>query len=146
MTFQSCLERGLYYEREALKYFEVESFVQHKGYFKDYDLSITHTNGSKTLVEVKADFMAKKTGNVAIECECNGKQSGITATKADVWAIFAVRRNGAFSAHDCYIVPTRELTDIASRCRCVRGGDGYRARMHLVPLVLLEKYKKIPIH
>lgn len=141
MTFQSCLQRGLKYETEALKYFDVAEFNQSIGCVKEYDLEITHSDGKVTLVEVKADFLCQKTGNVALEWQCNGQPSGLTATFADVWVIFVVRG----TQHDCYIVPIHELTPIANRCRSVYGGDGGRAQMHLVPVDMLAKYKKNPL-
>ena len=38
--------------------------------------------------EVKRDFMASETGNVAIEVECRGRPSGITTTEAHFWHIW----------------------------------------------------------
>ena len=40
--------------------------------------------GKKIEVKTERDWWAK-TGNVALEYECNGKPSGITATKSDYW-------------------------------------------------------------
>ena len=38
-------------------------------------------------VEVKNDYFIDKTGNIAIECKCWGKPSGISTTEADWFAI-----------------------------------------------------------
>jgi hypothetical protein len=37
---------------------------------------------------VKYDERNQTSGNIAIECECNDKPSGITTTKADFWVLF----------------------------------------------------------
>ena len=41
-------------------------------------------------LEVKTDFKAHKTGNIAIEIECNGKPSGLATTEAEWW-LFNIR-------------------------------------------------------
>ena len=38
------------------------------------------------LIEVKTDYRAHETGNIAVELECRGKPSGLTTTEADYWA------------------------------------------------------------
>ncbi|PNX47995.1 MAG: hypothetical protein BV459_03295 [Thermoplasmata archaeon M11B2D] len=54
---------------------------------KDFDLLVEHpTNGKTYSIEIKEDFMAADTGNVAVEYECRGKSSGIASTRADAWA------------------------------------------------------------
>ena len=137
MTFLSCLQRGQVYERKALEYFSnVKSFVQSVGCFKPYDLLITQEDDTQLKVEVKADFMACKTGNIAVEWECNGKPSGISSTEADVWVYFVV--DGAYN--DCYIIPTADLHKLTRTCRSVCGGDGKRARMSLLPINSIKKY------
>lgn len=37
-------------------------------------------------IEVKTDFIAHKTGNIAVEYMCRGKPSGIATTQADYYA------------------------------------------------------------
>lgn len=41
---------------------------------------------SSKKIEVKTDFMAQETGNVAIEFQSRGKPSGIAVTQADYYA------------------------------------------------------------
>jgi len=53
-----------------------------EGYLKDWDIYIPE---KEIGVEVKADRMSKKTGNVAIECSYGNEPSGIKATKASWW-------------------------------------------------------------
>jgi hypothetical protein len=50
-----------------------------------YDLRVEF-EGEELKVEVKEDFKCTETGNVAVESHCRGKPSGISVTKADVYA------------------------------------------------------------
>jgi hypothetical protein len=138
-SFLSCLKKGQHYERKALEYFpNIKSYKQSIGCFKDYDLLITQNDNKKLKVEVKADFMACKTGNLAVEWECSGKPSGISTSKADLWVFFTI--DGI--KEDCYIIPTNELSKLTRYCHSVSGGDGKRARMSLLPINLIIQYRK----
>ena len=139
MTFLSCLHKGMKYELEALKYFKTKSYIPSnpKVSFKDYDLLITMEDDTQLKVEVKADFMANRTGNLAVEWECNNKPSGISSTKADVWVFFVVNYG---CKDDCYIIPTSKLLELVSMSRSVSGGDGNRSRMLLLPTDLLGHF------
>ena len=140
MTFLSCLHKGMKYELESLKYFpKTKSYVQSDPSvcFKDYDLLITMEDDTQLKVEVKADFMGSRTGNVAVEWECNGQPSGISSTKADVWVFFVVYPG---CMDDCYIIPTSKLLEISKNCRTVSGGDGNRSRMLLLPTNRLANF------
>jgi hypothetical protein len=88
--------------------------------------------------EVKADHMAERTGNHAVEFErrrLDGttEPSGIAVTKAQWWAV-EYRRN----QRRWLVVWVPELRKLASRARRegrVRwGGDGDRSHLALVPL------------
>lgn len=48
-------------------------------------------------IEAKSDYIAHRTGNIAIEYECRGKPSGIAVTEADYYA---------------YIIPCAPLKNI----------------------------------
>lgn len=54
-----------------------------EGNHKEYDIMIPQINKS---VEVKRDALTDKTGNVFIESSCQNKESGISATTADLFA------------------------------------------------------------
>ena len=74
-----------------------------------------------------------KTGNIAIEVECNGKPSGITATKSDYWVHILANGDKDYC---------RLIFDVSTVKRLVKkyinkiknGGDGFRSRFVLVPL------------
>ena len=44
-------------------------------------------------IEVKTDFLAQETGNIALEYESRGKPSGISVTEADYYAYCLPRAN-----------------------------------------------------
>lgn len=72
-------------------------------------------------VEVKADFLAHATGNVAVEFLCRGKPSGLSVTRADWWA-FVIHADSVV-----VFIRTESLKAIA-RCayragRVVRAGE-----------------------
>jgi hypothetical protein len=52
---------------------------------KDMEGRLAEILGHKR-IEVKTDFIAHRTGNLAIEYECRGKPSGISVTDADYYA------------------------------------------------------------
>ena len=73
-----------------------------------------------------------KTGNMAVEVECNGVGSGITTTKAKYWV--QVYADGD---EDCayLIIPTKRLRKIKDKYvhKKKSVGDGKRAKTILIP-------------
>jgi len=133
--FQKDLETGHFYEKRSLLYLDYDDHKFINGYFKEYDLELTK-DGKLIKIEVKSDKQASRTGNLAIEYECNNKPSGITSSTADFWIYFIV-----FDDHEeVYKVPLEKLRRIAKKCRKVSGGDGNLSRMYLVPKNKLCKY------
>ena len=125
--FHKDLKQGQKYETKCLEYLDYDSVIHKKGYFKEYDLTI-FKNGHPIKIEVKSDRQASKTGNLAIEYECNNNPSGITSTKADYWVYFVVYPD----REECYKIPIDDLKNIIKDCRKVSGGDGYKSRMYLL--------------
>lgn len=140
-TFHSDLSFGQSYELKSLEYLKHDSYEIMEGYHKEYDLTITR-NGKTRTIEVKADRLAAKTGNIALEYRCNCKPSGIKTTTADYWVIFVVPPKGGMdgSTERCYKIPTKKLRELAKGGRKVKGGDRNASRMRLVPLKSLDKY------
>lgn len=120
-----------------LKYVEHDGYEQVEGKFKDWDIKF-HIGEERKTYEVKADRMAIRTGNFAIEYESRNSPSGIMATKADYWALFVVKRIG----QDCYIIPTNELKSMikGGNFREASGGDDYMNYMYLIPVEEFSKY------
>jgi len=90
-------------------------------------------------VEVKSDYMAQKTGNVAVEVECRGKPSGLNVTEANWWVY---RIHTEEDVINVLIDPSQLLmaidlddTNPCPKLRMVEGGDnGSRTKMWLFPM------------
>lgn len=84
-------------------------------------------------IEVKADKIAKRTGNVFIEYESRGKPSGIAKTEAEFYC---------FVVEDLVVfIPTEKLKTLIKKHyktrKDVHGGDSNTSRGILVSLVEL---------
>jgi len=132
MCFTEDLKFGNSYEKKALEYLEYSNVEFSKGCFKPYDFIID----GKTKYEVKSDRLGYKTGNLAIEYYCGNSPSGISTTKADYWLYFVIYPDKC----DCYKFTIDELKELIKDCRKVKGGDGWRSHMKLLPIYKCEKY------
>lgn len=87
-------------------------------------------NGSK--FEVKSDYMAHRTGNIAIELMSRGKDSGINTTEACHWVYKIV------SADLILVITTEKLksfiSDNMDKYKVVMGGDNNTSKMILIPI------------
>lgn len=88
-------------------------------------------------IEIKSErWQWQQTGNIAIEYEHAGKPSGIAATEADFWVHMLY--NGSEELLMIMITPVFVLRKICRKylktLRDVRGGDGNRSRMIILPL------------
>ena len=83
--------------------------------------------------ELKTDRMAHKTGNVYVEFQSRGRDSGIRTSKSDTW-IFKIVSNGdrhLFSIH----IPLSRLKKLVSKdYRILPGGDNLTSKGYLVPM------------
>lgn len=110
------------------------------GSFKDYDINIPEIN---TTLECKTDLKSKETGNIAIEFQDRGKPSGIQATKATHW-VYRLWSN----QHDDWIFVFSKVENWRKICdnrKWVRGGDGFLARMYLIPVKEIINHKSFTI-
>lgn len=101
---------------------------------KNFDFIYRTKEGEILTAEVKVDYMFEKTGNVAIEYKCNGKPSGVTASRADYWW---------YKLGDEYYpveLPVLRMKLIQGDYRRTWGGDNNLACMYLVPI---KEFKKI---
>jgi hypothetical protein len=107
--FDICLEFGEKYENEFQKIIE-----------------------SKQL-EVKTDRKCQTTGNVYIEYESRGKESGIKVTTASYW-VLCIWTN-AFKEQTYVFIPTRRLKKLikTKQYRSANGGDNFTSKGYLVP-------------
>jgi hypothetical protein len=105
-----------------------------EGKFSEYDLKATADNNPITF-EVKTDQMAMGTKNVAIEIERENvegviEKSGLSISVADFY-VYKILHKPFF-----YYVSTENLRNFIdkSNYRKIKGGDGGRSIMVLVPI------------
>lgn len=119
-----------------------------KGFNPDFDLCLEFgekyenefqkiAQGKK--IEVKTDRITQRTGNVFIEYESRGKDSGLTTTKADYWVYCLwteIRKKQTY-----IFVPTDRLKKIIKQgnYKETRGGDRLSSKGYLVPKADLLK-------
>jgi len=131
MTFFADLALGNKWESKLLDYVEHDTYSFSPPLYKGWDVATTYQDHTVKW-EVKSDRMACRTGNVAIETQCNGVPSGITSTEADYYAYFVLQ---PASEATLYMIPTDHLrTMVTKDYRIVRGGDRYASEMVLVPI------------
>ena len=110
--------------------FSVTKFTKDLSYGKKHEKLVMK---SMENFELKTDRMAHKTGNVYVEFQSRGRDSGIRTSKSDTW-IFKIVSNGdrhLFSIH----IPLSRLKKLVSKdYRVVPGGDNLTSRGYLVPL------------
>jgi len=99
-----------------------------------YEKKLRFIFGNKKF-EVKTERdIWKKTGNMCVELEYNGKPSGINVTKADYWChIFSDNGNIRFML----VFPVQELKELIKNCRYKTldyGGDEKNSMVALIPL------------
>ena len=110
--------------------FSVTKFTKDLSYGKKHEKLVMK---SMENFELKTDRMAHKTGNVYVEFQSRGKDSGIKVSNAGTW-IFKI-----VSAKDTHLfsiqIPLSRLKKLVSKdYRVVPGGDNLTSRGYLVPL------------
>ena len=94
--------------------------------------SILDKDKSKIEVKTERDWWFK-TGNIAIEMECNGKPSGVMATKSDYWVHILAEGDKDYCR---LIFDTKTIKRLAKKyiSTLKAGGDGFRSKFVLIPL------------
>ena len=87
--------------------------------------------GKDVKVEVKADRLCQKTGNVYVETESRGKDSGITTTDADVWAFCLWKENRELQTY--VSIPVKILKKLMTKYPKKVGGDNHTSKGHIIP-------------
>ena len=135
--FEEDLQKATTTEKEVAGYLKE---IYEKRYGKEVNVALNDDykfdirlsmDSQEVTVEVKEDFQAGKTGNIAVEYECRGKPSGIAVTKADFIA-YKVHYRGRYKI---YYIPTQKLKEMIREKlfhRRVTGGDpGSNTKMYL---------------
>ena len=110
--------------------FSVTKFSKDLSYGKKHEKLVMK---SMENFELKTDRMAHKTGNVYVEFQSRGKDSGIRASKSDTW-IFKIVSKGDRHLFSIQIPLTRLRKLVSKDYRVVPGGDNLTSRGYLVPL------------
>jgi len=87
----------------------------------------------KIEVKTERDWWAK-TGNIALEYECNGKPSGITATKSDYWIHILAKDK---KNHCMLVFEVSRLKKIVKKYKDTHTrmvGDGGRSKCVILPI------------
>jgi hypothetical protein len=140
-NFKNDLKFGEKYEYLLKNHlYNIKHFEKIEGKFSDYDIKTIDNNDNIICYEVKADKLAYKTNNIAIEYMSYNKQSGINVTTADYWAYFIINNN----KYDLYIIPTNiikdKINDKLYKLDCI-GGEFKKSRLYIFSLNLFEEYK-----
>ncbi len=126
------------------KPFSKYDFITDLKYGTDSEKNIAEIlglNGKEFEVKTERDWWTK-TGNIAIELECNKKPSGINVTQARYWVHAFQDKDGLF----CFVImPVKILKEIVKKLlangvkpRMV--GDGYRSKCLIVRKEMLLNY------
>ena len=110
--------------------FSVTKFTKDLSYGKKHEKLVMK---SMENFELKTDRMAHKTGNVYVEFQSRGKDSGIRTSKSDTW-IFKIVSKGDRHLFSVQIPLTRLKKLVSTDYRVVPGGDNLTSRGYLVPL------------
>ena len=113
--------------------FSVTKFTKDLSYGKKHEKLVMK---SMENFELKTDRMAHKTGNVYVEFQSRGKDSGIRTSKSDTW-IFKIVSKGDRHLFCIQIPLTRLKKLVSTDYRIVPGGDNLTSRGYLVPLTHL---------
>jgi hypothetical protein len=91
-------------------------------------------------IEVKTDRVCKRTGNLYVEYQSRGKESGIKTTKAHYWAFCLWTEDK--KKYSWVIIPTIKLKRLIrkNKYRSVSGGDRNSSWGWLVPKVDLIEF------
>ena len=90
-------------------------------------------SNKKIEVKTERDWWFK-TGNIALEYECNGKPSGINATESDYWIQILAKGN---KNHCMLVFEVKELKKIVEKYKELytrQVGDGNRSKCVILPI------------
>ena len=141
MGFHECLAIGHKYEEKYIEIMKPTKYKRMEGNFSPYDM-IFYEGNVQTKIEIKTDFITPYSGNICIEFRnlWEEKDTGISITEADIWGVFAVRRDGTF---DLYNIPVKSIKEfIVSKMyhRITAGGDKNRFMLYLFDINLFSLF------
>ncbi len=121
-------------KQEIISYFEADGWsLVEDNHNKYYDL-IMNNGEADFKIELKEDFMCKLTGNIALEYECRGKDSGINVTDADLY-VYKIHTNSGVVYHVAFVSEIKRFINEGDFFRSVVGGDyGSNTKMYLLKI------------
>lgn len=105
---------------------------------KGYDIQASFKGDTLTF-EVKYDIAVERTGNIAIEYESRGKQSGIVTSKANYWVYKFL---GRFFIFPTVVLKKKIFEEQAFDYRTVGGDWGSNTRIFLVEAEKFQSWGK----
>ena len=84
-------------------------------------------------IELKTDRLCQKTGNVFIETQSRGKDSGILTTTADYWAFCLWKENRGLKDQTYTLVSTKILKKLMTNYPIKKGGDNWTSKGYIIP-------------
>lgn len=137
--FRSDLTKGQEFEDEICAFVQIKYPQAHRihGYFVGHDIYVPE---KEHRIECKFDRMSERTPNIAIEFYDRGKPSGISTTTATHWIYKFYDKEWKLA-----IGRIEAWNKLCEGERIVKGGDGWKAKMYLVPKTKLLKEEGIKI-
>jgi len=133
-NFEKDLKDGEKYEKLFGQYLEKKGYkIEYsEGNFKDFDI-LAQKDKDMITYEIKKDFITATTGNLAVEYKCNGKLSGLAATKAEYYVIIDEKYINIFRTKEF-----KEWIGMNKKWfKIVKGGDNKKAFNILIPRALI---------
>ncbi len=107
------------------------SFVTDLPFGEKYEVELKSILEGK--IDLKTDRLCQKTGNVFIETQSRGKDSGILTTTADYWAFCLWKENRGLKDQTYTLVSTKILKKLMTKYPKKAGGDNYTSKGHIMP-------------
>lgn len=136
--FYNSLKEAKKYEVETLKYLEFDTFE-----FNDtssHDIKIIK-DGVETLIEVKSEALAYRTGNICIEYSCRGRPSGISVTQSEYYYIYVVKDDMDYRIFKIPVEDIKNLIKDKKYIRDCNGGDDMASKMFLFKIDTIKNYE-----
>jgi predicted Fe-Mo cluster-binding NifX family protein len=144
MNFFKDLHFGNSYEKKLVKFLKPQLHAYNDD--NEYDV-LTVKDGKITRYEVKSDRLMNKTGNICMEFECNNRPSGISVSKANIYAYYEVCGDApeeGTSGDKLYLIPKTFINEMINKKKyktIINGGDGKRAKSYLFSKEVFSEFK-----
>jgi hypothetical protein len=134
-NFDRCNAQGKKYEHLSTRIFQNKRNEIAEGNFPWWDVKLVNDDEDnpgqevEVLLECKSDTYAARTKELAIECEFDGRPSGVHKTTADFWVHYIVGTNRY------YLIPLDYLRQVIQDGKWnnrIRAGDGLKALLYIV--------------